>query len=73
MSTDDNKNLIKQIREHHPTPWTIRDDERYEGGPPVYVVEDADGEVVMDDQTYYPAAPHRSVAELLVILLNEVE
>ena len=54
----------------YPLPWTREEDERHEGGKPVYVIKAANGAEVMSDQTYYPVAPDRSVAEAILAAMN---
>jgi hypothetical protein len=45
--------------------------ERHEtGSPDVYEVRDANGNVLLSDQTYYPTAPSLKVAEWLVDVAN---
>lgn len=54
----------------YPLPWTLEEDERYEGGAPVYIIKAANGAEVMSDQTYYPVAPTRPVAEAIMAAMN---
>lgn len=56
-----------------PSLWTIRRMGKYEGGEEGIEILDGNGEVVADNQTYYPTAITQENADIIVNAVNNHE
>jgi hypothetical protein len=54
---------------HYPEPWSVRALELHQGGTGLEMV-DADGDVISDNQTYYPKELEAGNARRIVACIN---